>query len=40
MFSIMHAFLHCFKPGLHSEVGAIDVNQRFWLLNQISVDII
>ena len=28
------------EPELHSETGAIDVNQRFWLLNQISVDII
>ena len=28
------------KPKLHSEIGAIDVNQRFLLLNQISVDII
>ena len=28
------------KPELHSEIVAIDVNQRFWLLNQISVDII
>ena len=30
------------KPELHSGIGAIDENQRFffWLLNQISVDII
>ena len=27
------------KSNLHSEIGAIDVNQRFLLLNQISVDI-
>ena len=28
------------KPQLHREIGAIDVNQRFWLLSQISVYII
>ena len=28
------------KPELHSEIGAIDVNERFWSLYQISVHII
>ena len=41
MLSILHVCKHFFiayiiKPELHSEIGAIDVNQRY----QISVDII
>ena len=43
MFSILHLRMQAsllIKPELHGEIGAIDVNQRFWLLNQLSVDII
>ena len=35
-------FYACISSLLHyiAQTGAIDVNQRFWLLNQISVDMI
>ena len=37
----MHAFLHCLSSQDYiAKSGAIKVNQRFWSLNQISVDII
>ena len=37
----MHAFLHCLSSQNYiAKSGAIKVNQRFWSLNQISVDII
>ena len=44
MFLILcaHFFIaYIIKPELNTaKSGAIDVNQRFWLLNQISVDTI
>ena len=34
----MHAFLHCLLSLYYrAKSGGIDVNQHFWLLNQISV---
>ena len=40
--NFMHAFLHCLssKNLYIAKTGAIDVINIFWLLNQISVDII
>ena len=42
MLSILHVCMHFFiaYQARREEIGAIDANQVFWLLNQISVDII